>query len=158
MSIMIRRATSADVEALAALRVAFLAEEESLHDEAECATFLQLTRQYFAQAIPSGEFVSWVAEAEGEIVAISGLIFFQRPPSLQNPSGKEAFILNMYTVPQCRSRGLATQLLHALLHYVQTQTDAHRIWLYATPPGKPIYEKAGFKTKQRKMLEMDLTW
>ncbi len=158
MSVIIRRATSVDVEALAALRVTFLAEEESLHDESERARFLQLTRQYLARAIPSGEFVSWVAEASGELVATSGLIFFQRPPSLQNPSGKEAFILNMYTIPQWRSRGLATQLLQALLQYVQTQTDAHRIWLYATPPGKPIYEKAGFQTKQRKMLEMELTW
>jgi GNAT superfamily N-acetyltransferase len=158
VSITIRQATAADVEALATLRVAFLAEEDSLHDENERATFLQLTRQYFAQTIPSGEFISWVAEVEGEIVACSGLIFFQRPPSLRNPSGKEAFILNMYTVPQWRSRGLATQLLHALLHYVQTQTDARRIWLYATEQGRPIYEKAGFKTKQRKMLEMDLIW
>jgi hypothetical protein len=41
---------------------------------------------------------------------------------------------------------------------VQTQTDARRIWLDATPPGRPIYEKAGFKAKQREMLEMDLTW
>ncbi len=158
MSITIRRAISNDVEALAALRTDFLAEEDSIHDEAERTTFLQLTRQYFAQAIPSGEFISWVAQVEGKIVATSGLIFFQRPPSLRNPSGKEAFILNMNTVPQWRSRGLATQLLQALLRYVQTQTDARRIWLYATPPGRSIYEKAGFKAKQREMLEMDLTW
>ena len=158
MSITIRRAISNDVEALAALRTDFLAEEDSIHDEAERTTFLQLTRQYFAQAIPSGEFISWVAQVEGKIVATSGLIFFQRPPSLHNPSGKEAFILNMNTVPQWRSRGLATQLLQALLRYVQTQTDARRIWLYATPPGRSIYEKAGFKAKQREMLEMDLTW
>src|SRR5579884_2277996 len=120
MSVIIRRATSFDVEALAALRVTFLAEEESLHDESERARFLQLTRQYLARAIPSGEVVSWVAEASGELVATSRFIFFQRPPSLQNPPAKEAFILPMYTIPQRRSRGLATQLLQALLQYVQT--------------------------------------
>ena len=158
MPIEVRRATIADVDALTTLRAALMEEEHPFDDEVARATYLQATRQYFARTIPSEEFISWVAEADGAVVAISGLIFFLRPPWLTNPSGREAFILNMYTMPEWRSQGLATRLVQALLHYIQTQTDARRIWLYATEPGRPIYEKAGFKAKEHAMLEMDLNW
>ncbi len=102
-------------------------------------------------------FIAWVAEAEGKIVSSSGLIFFQKPPSENNLSGLEAYILNMYTLPPWRGQGIATRLLHELMQFIK-QTRAHRIWMYATKDGKPIYEKAGFVPKTRHTLEMELLW
>jgi len=35
--------------------------------------------EYFARAIPSKEYISWVAECEGRIIATSGRVVWQKP-------------------------------------------------------------------------------
>ncbi|WP_375475066.1 hypothetical protein [uncultured Nostoc sp.] len=46
--------------------------------------------------MPQGKFLAWVAEVDSQIVATSGLVFFQRPPYNGNLSGLEAYIMNQY--------------------------------------------------------------
>jgi GNAT superfamily N-acetyltransferase len=91
------------------------------------------------------------------MVATGGLIFFQKPPSERNLTGLEAYILNMYTVPAWRGQGIATRLLQTLITSAK-QRQAHRIWMYATQDGRPLYERAGFVPKRRHTLEMELIW
>ncbi|QBD77696.1 GNAT family N-acetyltransferase [Ktedonosporobacter rubrisoli] len=153
-TISIRQATLQDVEALVILRLAFFVESLDVQPESIPA-LRDNTRRYFSKAIPEESFIAWVAEVQGEIVATSGLVFFQRPPSEDNPNGLEAYILNMYTVPQWRRMGIAAQLLERLIERAK-QTNAQRIWLRATPDGKPLYEKRGFVPKTRHTLEMEL--
>jgi GNAT superfamily N-acetyltransferase len=155
--ISIRRASLADVEALVQLRLALQLESGHLTQDTMVTALTQATHQYLMEALPKETFIAWVAEAEGKIVASSGLIFFQKPPSENNLSGLEAYIMNMYTLPPWRGQGIATGLLHELMQFVK-QTRAHRIWMYATQDGKPIYEKAGFVPKTRHTLEMELLW
>jgi GNAT superfamily N-acetyltransferase len=109
------------------------------------------------QLIYQEAILVWVAEAEGTIVASSGLIFFQKPPSERNLTGLEAYVLNMYTVPAWRRQGIASKLLQTLMACAK-QRQAHRIWMYATPDGRAIYERAGFVVKRRQTLEMELIW
>lgn len=155
--ISIRRASLEDVEALVQLRLALQLESGHLTQDTMVTALKQATHQYLMEALPKETFIVWVAEAEGKIVASSGLIFFQKPPSENNLSGLEAYILNMYTLPPWRGQGIATRLLHELMQFVK-QTRAHRIWMYATQDGKPIYEKVGFVRKTRHTLEMELLW
>lgn len=152
----IRRATVDDIEALVTLRLMLEREIDYLARE-ELADVRVATQQYFLEALPSEGMLIWVAEAAGTIVATSGLIFFQKPPSAHNLSGKEAYILNMYTLPEWRGRGIASTLLRTMLAFIR-QTNARRIWMYATPDGRPVYEKAGFVLKTRGSSEMELLW
>ena len=134
-------------------------ERESGHltQEAMLAEVRRATGQYFFEALPAEAILVWVAEADGTIVATSGLIFFQKPPSERNLTGLEAYLLNMYTVPAWRRQGIATKLLQNLMACAK-QRQAHRIWMYATQDGRPIYEQAGFVPKRRHTLEMELIW
>ena len=157
MTPIIRRASARDVDALTELRLALLLESGHVADRAQKELIRLATRDYLAAKIPAEEFLVWVAEVDGCIISTSGLIFSQKPPAETNLSGKEAYVLNMYTVPEWRGRGLATRLLQELIAFVRT-TDAHRIWMYATADGQPIYAKAGFVPKQRHTLEMELAW
>ncbi|HZS75125.1 MAG TPA: GNAT family N-acetyltransferase [Ktedonobacteraceae bacterium] len=156
-AISIRRATLQDVEALVPLRLALERESGHATQEQMLPDLRQAVYHYFLKALPTEAMLIWVAEASEQIVATSGLIFFQKPPSERNLSGLEAYILNMYTLPEWRGRGLATRLLQTLMDYIK-QTEAHRIWMYATQDGRPIYEKAGFVLKTRQTLEMELIW
>jgi len=153
----IRRATLQDVEALVSLRLKLQQESGHLTEVQALADLRQATHQYLLEALPTEAFLVWVAEASGHIVATSGLIFFQKPPSESNLSGMEAYILNMYTLPQWRGQGIATTLLHT------SRTDTLFPYTtlfrsYATHDGKPLYEKAGFVVKTRHTLEMELFW
>ncbi len=153
----IRRATLQDVEALVSLRLKLQQESGHLTEVQALSDLRQATYRYLLEALPTEAFLVWVAEASGQIVATSGLILFQKPPSERNLSGMEAYILNMYTLPQWRGQGIATTLLHTVLTFIK-QTRAHRIWMYATQDGKPLYQKAGFVVKTRHTLEMELFW
>lgn len=140
-----------DIEALVPLRLALFREAEGVTAGGEVT---DATRTYLRETLPTGEFVAWVAEAEGRVVGTSGVVFFRRPPSRTNPSGREVYVMNMYTVPAWRGRGLATALLREVIAFVQGPV-ARRIWYYAAPAGRSVYEKAGFVAHPD---EMELTW
>lgn len=156
-SFSIRRASLQDLEALVSLRLELERESGHLTQEQMLSDLRQTTYQYYLEALPAETFLVWVAEVVGKIVATSGLIFFQKPPSERNLSGMEAYILNMYTLPEWRGQGIATTLLQTMMALIK-QTRAHRMWMYATQDGKPLYEKAGFVLKTRHTLEMELLW
>ncbi|MDQ2714680.1 MAG: GNAT family N-acetyltransferase [Chloroflexota bacterium] len=156
-SLAIRRASLQDVEELVTLRLALQRESGHITQEVGLSGLEQATHQYLMETLPAEAFLVWVAEVAGKIVAMSGLIFFQKPPAEHNLSGLEAYILNMYTLPEWRGQGIATMLLQTLMAFIK-QTKAQRIWMYATPEGQPIYEKAGFVLKTRPTLEMELLW
>ena len=150
----IRRATPADIEALARLRLALLREMGNVRDESQEVPLLDALRDYFQRTMSTDEFLAWVAEAEGETVAISGLVFFERPPDAGNPAGVEAYLMNMYTLPAWRGRGLGSALLDEIIGFVRT-TPARRISLHATDVGRPVYESAGFRAATS---VMELAW
>lgn len=153
----IRRASLEDVETLVDLRMALERESGHLTQDAMLADVRRATRQYYLEALPAEAVLVWVAEAQGTMVATSGLIFFRKPPSERNLTGLEAHILNMYTLPAWRGQGIATRLLQTLITSAK-QRHAHRIWMYATQDGRPIYDRAGFVPKRRHTLEMEPIW
>lgn len=138
----IRRADMNDLEQIVALRMDFLreAQPDSLGSEVEV---MELTRQYVAEKLAVGEFLVWFAEEDGQVIGTSGLLFFHRPPTFRNTSELNAYVLNMYTLPAWRGRGVATTLLEHIISYVKT-TSAMRISLHATEMGRPIYGRLGF--------------
>lgn len=151
MTYHIRQAAVSDLETLVSLRMALLRESGlAAHDEHGLA-LAQATREYFERAIPTGQFRVWIAEAGGQIVASSGLVFCERPPLVDNLSGIEAYVMNMYTLPEWRGRGIATALIAEMVRFAQ-QIGARRVFLHATPVGEPIYQKIGFVSQSNEML------
>ena len=154
----IREATAADTEELVRLRLALQREVGDLPEDADPTPQAAAIRRYFEETLPSGEFRAWVADAGGRLVACSGLVLLRRPPSRRNLAGWEAYLMNMYTEPDWRGRGLATALLCACVAYAQTQTPARRIRLHATAARRPVYERAGFVLADAAVPEMVLSW
>ncbi|WP_376796660.1 GNAT family N-acetyltransferase [Thermogemmatispora sp.] len=154
---LIRRATSADIETLTALRLALLRETGKIIDDQQERQLRKLTDSYLRRALPGEEFLAWVAEVDehGTIAATGGLVFLRRPPTPDNEAGLEGYILNIYTVPAWRGQGLARAILHQIMAYVRQQTPARRLWLRATAAGRSLYASEGFLPTTR---EMELFW
>ena len=110
------------------------------------------TREFLAERMRENRFLAWVAEANGQIVATGGVVFYERLPLVGQPAGLHAYVLNMYTIPAWRKQGLASALLRTIISYVKERTEAKRIWLHATAQGRPVYEKIGFKATTTEMV------
>ncbi|MDZ8258293.1 GNAT family N-acetyltransferase [Nostoc sp. ChiQUE01b] len=150
----LRQANLQELEALIQLRLELLRETGNIKADSDTANLAEATRKYVGEKMPSGEFLAWVAEVDSQIVATSGLVFFQRPPYNGNLSGLEAYVMNVYTIPMWRGQGIATALLKEIISFVRT-TEAKRLWLHATEDGKRIYEKLGFVSTSK---EMEIFW
>jgi GNAT superfamily N-acetyltransferase len=102
----------------------------------------QLT-DYYTSAIGDGSFISWVMENDGELIATSGVCFYDLPPNYSNLTGRTAYITNMYTKPDYRNKGIAAELLNTVIGEAKSR-GYKVIRLHASAQGKSIYEKAGF--------------
>lgn len=71
-------------------------------------------------------------------------------PTYHNPTGKKAYIMNMYTAPEYRRQGIAFHILDLLVNAAKKQ-GVSQIALEATDMGRPLYEKYGFVRMQDEM-------
>jgi GNAT superfamily N-acetyltransferase len=140
-----RKADTNDTEELIALRIEFLKENsKKVCAEEEYRSLEGSLRAYFTDALRSAALVSWIAVDGDEIIGTSGLTFFAVPPGLNNPSGRVAYIMNMYTKPSHRRRGICTELFHRAVEEARS-LGYGKIELRATPKGLGIYKRQGFK-------------
>ena len=147
----LRRATLSDVDALADLRIAFLDELNLIENLNALPDLKNKIRAYFARAIPAETFLAWVIEIDGRIVATSGLVFHEFPPSESNLAGREAYVMNMFTLREFRKRGLAAALLQQIINHIR-QTPVKRIRLHATEHVQSLYKRCGFIPKESEMI------
>ncbi len=138
----VRPAGVADIPALVAMRRAMFVSIGHT-EEAVLAAMVEASAAYFHQALPAGEFRGWVAEAGGQIVGCGGLVVHRIPPTTYNLDGRVGYIMNMYTLPEWRRRGVARAIMAAMLSWLQAQ-GVSVATLHATPQGRPLYEQFGF--------------
>lgn len=143
-----RLATAADVDGLVNLRARFLAEVRG--SDASDPGLLLAMRRYFQQAIPAGDFAAFVAMIGSEMAGTAGMVFHTHPPTAANLTGRRGHILNVYTLPQFRKRGIASLLLKKLIEHAQG-LGIGRIYLHAMPEARAIYEKLGFEATEDEM-------
>ena len=143
MPYQIRLATPEDANAMARLRVALLQDTGELQESSELQAFVDLSAQYFVEAITDHSYVGWVAEDEAQLVGMGGVNVFRRLPYPANPAGEEWYLLNMYTLPAYRGLGIGSAITRAATAHAEAM-GVHRVWLDTTDEGRPVYAKAGF--------------
>ena len=137
-----RPAQLTDAEELARLRVEFLLEAHGMSGDAEKETLYASNLEYFRRTL-GHEFAAWLAVDEGEIIGTSGVSVYEHPPNQGAPTGKIAYIANMFTLPQHRGRGVATRLFALVVEEAKSR-GCEKVMLNATIMGYPIYKKYGF--------------
>jgi GNAT superfamily N-acetyltransferase len=144
----IRRAELRDVEVLVRMRVELLHVAPALGaptnlSEAEWEAVREASREYFVDALPSGKHCGVVAEADGIVVGCGGVVFMERPPYQGNLLGREAYLMNMYTLPEWRGKGIGAAIVAELLRCAR-EAGAKRVSLDAEQNARRLYAKAGF--------------
>lgn len=132
-------------------RIDFMKEIMSITDEHKDKEMRASLFEYFNDAIPKEEFIAWIAVDDDEIIATSGLSFCKRPPSYKNMEGKVAYIMNMYTIPKYRGRGIAKTLFSLIIEEAKAMGYSY-FSLHATDMGKHIYKNFGFIESGNEMI------
>ena len=70
-------------------------------------------------------------------------MFLQKPPDPRNKRGIEAYIMNLYTLPEWRNQGIATKLMEEIFTFVKKK-GINLIRLHTTEGARSTYEKVGF--------------
>ena len=143
----IRRATAADAGVLARHRADMFRDMGQLNDGLR-DTLVEAARAYFAAAIPDGRYITWLAEAGGEVVGGAGLQLREllprpAPGGSRLVGGPQGLIMNVFTERAWRRRGVAAALLRELLRWCRA-SGIESLVLHASADGRPLYEKLGF--------------
>jgi len=146
----IRDATAEDAAVLAHHRAAMFRDMGSLRPELYDA-LVAAARPWFAEAVPAGEYVAFLAspaEAPGEIVAGAGVQLRRQLPRPAADGGgietrPQGLVLNVYTEPAFRRRGVAALLMRQVIAWAREHGTGGLV-LHASDEGRPLYESLGF--------------
>ncbi len=140
----VRRASKKDIPVLVRHRIEMFRAMRPLKDR-DAATIAATFRRHLAGALPRGEYLGWVAEHGGEVVAGAGVVTRPLLPRPWAPRGGfEAYVLNVFTEPEHRGRGVARRVMREVLAWARRE-GAALVSLHASDMGRPIYEGLGFK-------------
>ncbi len=101
--------------------------------------------------LEDGSYLGWLVEEEGVVVAGAGVWVMEFPPHWMDAAPARAYLLNFYTEPAWRGKGMAGELLRAALGEVKRR-GIRVATLHASKFGRPIYERYGFVGTNEMML------
>lgn len=136
-------------------RIDFFIEHSGPKQEDKIAELKTHLEAYLSIAIEQEDYIGWLAMADGEIAGAGGIVIRQRPGSFINPTGREAYVMSMYTAPAHRRKGIAATILNNLVA-VAKEMGVKLVELHATPDGEPVYVKNGFKLHPEPTYRMHL--
>ena len=139
----LRAATTADVLTIARHRVGMFRDMGML-DERDAAALTAGSHAYLITALSDGTYLGWLMEHDGIVVAGAGVVVRPLLPRPESPhGGEDVEVLNVYTEPAHRRRGLARRLVVHVLAWARAR-GLQRISLHASDEGRPLYEQLGF--------------
>ena len=143
MELIYKKASIADLEILTETRITVLRAANKLSENVDMSEVKAKSCEYYRRALQDGSHIAYLV-FDGDIFAgAGGVSFFQVMPTYHNPSGRKAYIMNMYTSPEYRRRGIAYKTLDLLVQACKEQ-GITVISLEATDMGRPLYKKYGF--------------
>ena len=105
---------------------------------------IMANRQYYEEHIADGTHIALVAEYDGVECGCGAVCFTDELPSPDNPSGKCAYLMNIYVREAFRRHGLAHKIVSRLIE-VERSRDCWKIYLETTDDGRPVYQSLGFR-------------
>lgn len=145
-----KKATIADIDELVRTRIIVLRAANKLSNDVDMSLVEKESYEYYKSALETGEHVAYLVYDNETFIGTGGVSFYQVMPTYHNPTGKKAYIMNMYTASEYRRQGIAFHTLDLLVKDVRKQ-DVSQITLEATEMGRPLYEKYGFVKMEDEM-------
>lgn len=140
--------TSDDIEILMASRLVMLREVNKLSDDYRFSEeLIRSSREYFL----NGDQTTVLALEDGDVVGCASISYMTIMPTFSHVTGKRSHLMNVYTAPEHRGKGIAYKMVSMLIEDAWSR-GATEISLDATEMGRPLYTKLGFKESTECMV------
>lgn len=138
-----KKAGIEDIEVLTRTRIEVLRAANLLSPDTDMCEVEAQSREYYSKALQDGSHTAYLVFNGTRFIAAGGISYYRVMPTYHNPSGRKAYIMNMYTHPDYRRQGIAYHTLELLVMDARVR-GIRSISLEATQAGRPLYEKFGF--------------
>ena len=145
-----KKVTIEDIDELVRTRIMVLRAANKLSNDVDMSQAESESYTYYKRTLETGEHIAYLIYDNGSFIGAGGVSFYQVMPTYHNPTGKKAYIMNMYTAPEYRRQGIAFHTLDLLVNDAREQ-GVSQIALEATDMGRPLYEKYGFVKMEDEM-------
>ncbi|MBP3278221.1 MAG: GNAT family N-acetyltransferase, partial [Butyrivibrio sp.] len=102
-----QRATIKDLEELVRTRIIVLRAANKLDESADMSEVEEQSRDYYKKAMTDGTHTAYLVYDGDKFIGAGGVSYYKVMPTYHNPSGEKAYIMNMYTAPDYRRKGIA---------------------------------------------------
>jgi GNAT superfamily N-acetyltransferase len=149
-------ATEHDVEQLARMRWDFRTEDDEapVMDQAE---FIESCVAYLKQSLETDSWTYWIAKDRDEIVSHIFVYIIQAVPKPSSFTNCWGYMTNVYTKPAYRNKGIGSELMRHVKHWVKEQ-GLRLLIVSPSEASVPFYARAGFRSETEWMeLEFEDT-
>ncbi|MCR4788674.1 MAG: GNAT family N-acetyltransferase [Lachnospiraceae bacterium] len=146
MGIVYRKLTENELSRIIKMRIDQLTEEytsegKTVPEGVDLETALM---DFYKKNLANGTYVSYLAFDGDKIVGTSGMSFAEKPPYFTCPSGRLGILSSMYTDPDHRRMGIASELLDRVIKEAKDR-GCGTIYITASNMGVKLYESYGFR-------------
>ena len=128
--------------------------EMGYRDEAQLDAMEAASAPFFEQALRDGHYTGFFAlDDDQRVVAGGGVILVAYQPHPLAPHQRRPFVVNMYTEPEHRRKGLARKLMDAMIAWTRREGYG-TLFLHASDSGRPLYEHLGFEPTNEMRLKL----
>jgi GNAT superfamily N-acetyltransferase len=143
LEIALCRAAAPDIDMIVNMRGLFAEELVGKQEPDLEHTLQQSLKAYFAEELNKTCFCSY-AKADEQVVSIAVMVLRKQPGSIKNPSGKWGYLMNVFTLPAYRRKGISSLVMRDIMDWA-ADLGIGALELHATAAGAPVYEQLGFK-------------
>jgi len=139
----IRQAGVSEMDCLMRWRMEVLHVVFGIPDEEPMTALYAENEAYYRRALADGSHIACFAEQNGVIIGCGGICLYSEMPSPDNPSGRCAYLMNIYTREAFRSAGVGRKTVAWLIGKAREQ-EITKIYLESTDGARSMYEGLGF--------------
>lgn len=105
---------------------------------------INANRRYYAEHINDGTHIALEALVEDGPAGCGAICLTEELPSPDNPSGRCAYLMNIYVRDRYRNRGIGHSIVRRLVETAR-ELGCDKIYLETTDGAKSFYKSIGFK-------------
>lgn len=116
---------------------------------------LVANRRYYREHAADGTHYAVVAAADGTDAGCGAICLSDELPSPDNPSGRCAYLMNIYVRREYRCRGIGHAIVRRLVEKAR-ELGCDKIYLETTEGARPLYKSTGFEEMTGMMKYADV--
>lgn len=149
MSVSVKKAELQDLSSLMEWRMRVLAEVFPIKEGENRTDIRKNNEAYYKTHLSDATHTACFAfnEENGEIIGCGGICYQKEMPSPDNLTGTNGYLMNIYTLPEYRGKGVGRKIIEFLIEDAKRR-GTEKIYLESSKGAKHLYEEIGFSDMQ----------